>query len=541
MRDTFASSFISHLRQSSGISCPVVGCGDAFPAIDDLIRDHLESKHRKYIEGKDLCSLVRDVKRGRRVLDTMVPDKSWREPLSSTDDTVFSSFQRCKSPLSSLARQSRAQSASPPRRSRARPQGASSVDPESLRRTPQTAKLWDAELDIPPSHPPRQTRMNPPEEEDDSLRRIKEPGTHPISQKQLVAATEDEDPRDREIWAQVSRYWYAHAKKETPKVGRLYHHLSILAKPNPLHLLHYYWTALCVPIQPEEFHFSRSNAIFELNQKLDETSKTKDSPKTEADIPLHRRSTSYGPLSVLANLNQFPLGPPTDCVSKTLMTRQMRQSKWILQYYIWYLFPSLAYTAIASAATSRSNATLDPGQQNRSSGVSDDGTLVWLWYPAVVAAILLGEFAAVHTLGEPLLLHGVSMGISAGAYLLMVFNQHEIPFHVQFSTWGMCAIITIAWTHYDTLNLRPEMRRLAVLAIIVVGFILDSAISGSVFASTGNSVFGTSDSPSTVFIFTTFLLPCMTMSAFLCSGIRTIYRQIVQHWVGTNTIRVQIG
>ena len=47
-------------------------------------------------------------------------------------------------------------------------------------------------------------------------------------------AIEDIDKRDREIWNNVARYWYAKAADRNPHVGRLYHHLAILARSDPL-------------------------------------------------------------------------------------------------------------------------------------------------------------------------------------------------------------------------------------------------------------------------------------------------------------------
>lgn len=53
-------------------------------------------------------------------------------------------------------------------------------------------------------------------------------------------AIEDEDIRDREIWTEVSRYWYSKASDKAPTTGRLYHHLAILARPNAIKQLFYY-------------------------------------------------------------------------------------------------------------------------------------------------------------------------------------------------------------------------------------------------------------------------------------------------------------
>lgn len=53
-------------------------------------------------------------------------------------------------------------------------------------------------------------------------------------------AIEDEDMRDKETWANVARSWYSIAADKNPHVGRLYHHLAILARPNALQQIYYY-------------------------------------------------------------------------------------------------------------------------------------------------------------------------------------------------------------------------------------------------------------------------------------------------------------
>ncbi|KAK8160649.1 hypothetical protein IWX90DRAFT_488124 [Phyllosticta citrichinensis] len=60
-------------------------------------------------------------------------------------------------------------------------------------------------------------------------------------------AIEDEDLRDRETWAGVARFWYSKAADKSPSVGRLYHHLAILARPHALQQLYFYCRSLtCV-------------------------------------------------------------------------------------------------------------------------------------------------------------------------------------------------------------------------------------------------------------------------------------------------------
>lgn len=56
------------------------------------------------------------------------------------------------------------------------------------------------------------------------------------------------DIQEREVWAAVSRGWYSKASDKSPTTGRLYHHLAIMARPNALQQLFYYYKSLCVAI-----------------------------------------------------------------------------------------------------------------------------------------------------------------------------------------------------------------------------------------------------------------------------------------------------
>ncbi|KAI4162908.1 MAG: hypothetical protein LQ342_003419 [Letrouitia transgressa] len=60
-------------------------------------------------------------------------------------------------------------------------------------------------------------------------------------------AIENNDPRDREVWGGVARFWYNKAADKSPKTGRLLHHLGILARGESLEQLSYYYRSLtCV-------------------------------------------------------------------------------------------------------------------------------------------------------------------------------------------------------------------------------------------------------------------------------------------------------
>ena len=57
-------------------------------------------------------------------------------------------------------------------------------------------------------------------------------------------AIEDDEPKDREVWSGVARFWYSKAADKNPTVGRLYHHLAILARPYTLEQLSFYTRSL---------------------------------------------------------------------------------------------------------------------------------------------------------------------------------------------------------------------------------------------------------------------------------------------------------
>jgi hypothetical protein len=57
-------------------------------------------------------------------------------------------------------------------------------------------------------------------------------------------AIEEADLRDREIWSGVARMWYNKAADKSPTVGRIQHHLAVLARPNIVQQLFYYSKAL---------------------------------------------------------------------------------------------------------------------------------------------------------------------------------------------------------------------------------------------------------------------------------------------------------
>jgi Est1 DNA/RNA binding domain len=53
-------------------------------------------------------------------------------------------------------------------------------------------------------------------------------------------AIKEIDLRDREIWAGIARMWYDKAADKSLNVGRIQHHLAVLARPNIVQQLFYY-------------------------------------------------------------------------------------------------------------------------------------------------------------------------------------------------------------------------------------------------------------------------------------------------------------
>lgn len=67
------------------------------------------------------------------------------------------------------------------------------------------------------------------------------------------------NPPERETWARVARYWYLQASDRNPNVGRIQHHLAVLARPDMLQQLFHYTKSL-VSVHP--FPSARESILF---------------------------------------------------------------------------------------------------------------------------------------------------------------------------------------------------------------------------------------------------------------------------------------
>lgn len=75
-------------------------------------------------------------------------------------------------------------------------------------------------------------------------------------------AIEESDMRDREVWATVSQYWYNQEADLSHDVGRVQHHLAVLARPDALAQLFYYTKAL---LCRRPFHNARESIALLFN------------------------------------------------------------------------------------------------------------------------------------------------------------------------------------------------------------------------------------------------------------------------------------
>jgi len=79
-----------------------------------------------------------------------------------------------------------------------------------------------------------------------------------VLSKPAVALDRSSLDRDRENWTDVARFWYTKAGDRSPDVGRLYDHLAILARPNPLQQLSLYSRSL---ISVKAFNSARESVL----------------------------------------------------------------------------------------------------------------------------------------------------------------------------------------------------------------------------------------------------------------------------------------
>lgn len=113
-------------------------------------------------------------------------------------------------------------------------------------------------------------------------------------------AIEDHDIRERECWTRVSMRWYFKASYLAPTLGRLYHHIAILAKPNVLQQLFFYGKALSVS-QP--FPAAKDSMSTSFKPILRGEQSIRLSPLINAYIKIHAMQINIE--TSLPNLDEF--------------------------------------------------------------------------------------------------------------------------------------------------------------------------------------------------------------------------------------------
>jgi len=93
-------------------------------------------------------------------------------------------------------------------------------------------------------------------------------------------AIEEDEPKDREVWSNVSGFWYNMASDKSPYIGRLYHHLAILARPCTWEQLSLYARSLTCVTPFESARGSIMTLFNRILQGRDAVHRRQSSPET---------------------------------------------------------------------------------------------------------------------------------------------------------------------------------------------------------------------------------------------------------------------
>lgn len=124
-----------------------------------------------------------------------------------------------------------------------------------------------------------------------------------------VRMAAEESHRDRDAWARLSRKWYTQIAGPSPEVGRVQHHLGVLAQPDRLQQLFFYTKAL-VSVDP--FHEAQDTIeiCFALSDENED-------PIATAFIMTHRALLMHASQADFTNIGNNFL---------SILRRQIRQS-----------------------------------------------------------------------------------------------------------------------------------------------------------------------------------------------------------------------
>ncbi|KAL9004272.1 MAG: hypothetical protein Q9188_002907 [Gyalolechia gomerana] len=164
-------------------------------------------------------------------------------------------------------------------------------------------------------------------------------------------AIEEHDVQDREIWGGVARFWYSKAADKRPEIGRLCHHLAILARPSSLQQLAFYARSLACVVP---FSSARSSIMTLFQPMLQGKLSTQHRPKALeiSFIKIHANLFVHGqPIpEVIELFTSIKAGLLDDYISR-VTTRFREQGVSIALTNIAAIFE---YGALTAEQTSRS-------------------------------------------------------------------------------------------------------------------------------------------------------------------------------------------
>ncbi|KAI1329706.1 hypothetical protein F5Y16DRAFT_365052 [Xylariaceae sp. FL0255] len=348
-------------------------------------------------------------------------------------------------------------------------------------------------------------------------------------------ATEDENVRDREDWASISRQWDAKApdKGVMTTTGRLDPDRAVPARLNTLQQPSLYNKGVCVPFP---FSSAREPTITLCEPGLSMTSSSLSPPIDIAGAGSPSPSDNQYPMfdgQITPDFadNQPMLGnsiksrPPLfHTLSETVSMRELISLTTSLSSRIRRIPSSLPVQFLVMFATPAAASTIGRHQDLNTSSQQSEATpdpdggpsLLWLGYPIGIVLSLAVEFAVSHVMEDHTSVHGLSMTLYGAAYVVFTLNPDEVPLISRISIFFVCAISLATYLVNDMRTLEPDKRQLAGLALITIACLLDFTIS---------SIFSSSDSPTSASTFGLFLLPCMVASAFTCHCMRDLCRR----------------
>ncbi|KAI2632953.1 hypothetical protein GGS21DRAFT_148635 [Xylaria nigripes] len=358
------------------------------------------------------------------------------------------------------------------------------------------------------SSSPQQPLADPLKEDDNSVKPIEQSETNIVSRDQLLADVKSIYAGLAMVEALTSAFDRCRMAIEDDDIEDCRHQMKLIGHQQPHQYTEFLYN---LPILGDRSHGSPSIEPLKPNIAPDGECHSHPNQATtphtsSVKLPLKPNPDSY---ELWSNRRSFTLKP---CLE--------RPSKQLVKICILSCMFALACTASASVASRRTDYSLHSRQLEAPSNDSNDKIAQDWFFHLIYMGIFIAQFIAAHIVKEPLVVHGVSMAFYGAAFLLMVFGQTEVHFNILFSIWFMDTITTVIWICHDLKSVDPNMRKPAVLFIIVMAILLDSGISG-LFASISNSASATKE-------FAVFLVPCIGFAAFLRSGIQSLYRQVKQ-------------